>query len=183
MNGMAVNRWVTGVARASARGNALCLPFAGGGASFYRAWAPLAPAGVAIRPVQLPGREERMGERPIDRMAALVQAAADGMMSSLDTPYVLFGHSMGALVAFELAHALRERGAPPPVHLFVSGSPSPKLAELVTPIFQLPGEQFFEAVRHFGGLPDEVLRSPELIALLMPRLRADLAVTGTYRHT
>src|SRR5260221_5976848 len=103
-----MNRWVSGngvspVARASI----FCIPFAGGGASFYRAWAYSAPPSIALRPVQLPGREERFTETPYDRMPQLVQAAADALAPLLDKqPFALFGHSMGALVCYELAQEL-----------------------------------------------------------------------------
>jgi medium-chain acyl-[acyl-carrier-protein] hydrolase len=89
---------------------------------------------------------------------------------------------MGALVCYELAQELRRRGGPTPVHIFVSGSPAPHLAALVPPIYDLPEDRFLEAVRRFGGLPEEVLASRDLLDLLMPRLRADLAVTGTYAY-
>ncbi len=177
-------RWVSPANLATgARPNLFCLPFAGGGASFYRAWATFAPPSIAICPVQLPGREERSRERPFDRMADLVAAAADNLLPHLGHRYALFGHSMGALVCYELAQALRDRGAPLPVHLFVSGSPPPHIAEKVPPVYHLPEEQLFEEVRSYGGLPDEVMQSRELLDLLVPRLRADLAVTGTYVHT
>ncbi|HYM62407.1 MAG TPA: alpha/beta fold hydrolase [Thermoanaerobaculia bacterium] len=169
--------------RSASRADVFCFPFAGGGASYYRAWAPKAPASITLRPVQLPGREERMGEAPFDRMPRLVEALADGLARDLDRSYALFGHSMGALVCYELAQELRRRGERLPAHLFVSGAPAPHLAPLVVPIYDLPGERFYAEIRRFGGLPDEVWRSEELLALLMPRFRADLAVTGTYAYT
>jgi medium-chain acyl-[acyl-carrier-protein] hydrolase len=164
----------------NARGVVFCFPFAGGGATFYRPWAQLAPPSLAICPVQLPGREERLFEQPFDRMQPLVAAAADELLPFLDRRYALFGHSMGALVAYELAQALRARGAPAPLHLFVSGAPAPHRAAEIVPIFDLPEEPFMAALRRYGGLPDEVLQSRELLDLLLPRLRVDLAVTGTY---
>jgi surfactin synthase thioesterase subunit len=136
---------------------------------------------VALCPIQLPGREERLFERPFDRMAPLVAAAVEELLPVLPPRYALFGHSMGGMIGYELAQALRERGAPPPLHLFVSGAPAPHRAAEVEPIFDVqPEERFIEALQRYGGLPDEVLRSRELLDLLMPRLRADLAVTGTY---
>ena len=162
------------------RTNVFCFPFAGGGASFYRAWRPLAPATIALCPLQPPGREERFGEPPFASMPPLVQAASDAVLPFLSRPYALLGHSMGALACFEIVHELRARGAPVPVHLFVSGAPAPQLASLIPPIYDLPEDRLFDAVRRYGGLPDEVWRSRELLDLLVPRLRADLAVTGTY---
>jgi medium-chain acyl-[acyl-carrier-protein] hydrolase len=175
-----LDRWLsyTNVA-ADGRTNVFCLPFAGGGASFYRAWMRWT-ASIALCPLQPPGREERFVETPFDSMEPFVRAATDALLPHLSHPYALFGHSMGALVSFEIMRALRERGAPLPMHLFVSGAPAPQLASAVTPIFDLPEERFFVAVKRYGGLPEEVMQSRELLDLLIPRLRADLAVTGTY---
>src|SRR6185436_17088008 len=105
-----------------------------------------------------PGREERFVEKPFESMEPFVAAAADAMLPHLSQPYALFGHSLGAIACFEIIHALRERGAPPPVHLFVSGACAPQLAYLIPPIYDLPGEEFVEAVQRYGGMPDEVLR-------------------------
>jgi medium-chain acyl-[acyl-carrier-protein] hydrolase len=175
------DRWLsyTKVA-AGDRTNVFCLPFAGGGASFYRAWMQFAPGSIAICPLQPPGREERFVEAPFDSMDALVRAATGALMPHLAQPYALFGHSMGALASFEIVHALRERGAPLPVHLFVCGAPAPQHASHIPSIYNLPEDEFLAGVQRYGGVPDEVMRSRELLDLLIPRLRADLAVTGTY---
>lgn len=179
----AASRWLAFPPALGGQGAVFCLPFAGGGASFYRAWGKLVPPSIALCPVQLPGREERLFEPTFDRMQPLVDAAATALLPFLPIRYVLFGHSMGALVAYELAQTLRDRGAPLPLHLFVSGAPAPHRAEELEPIYGLPEEQFLAALTRYGGLPDEVLRSRELLDLLLPRLRADLAVTGTYTYT
>jgi medium-chain acyl-[acyl-carrier-protein] hydrolase len=160
-----------------------CLPFAGGGASFYRPWAQLAPKSVAIVPVQPPGREDRLLETSFDRMPELVLAAADALTPFLRQPYALFGHSMGGMIAYELVQELRRRRAPMPMHLFVSGAPAPHVAAQIPPIYHLPESQLLAEIRRrYRGLPDEVLASRELLDLLLPRLRADLAVTGTYLY-
>lgn len=163
------------------RVNVFCLPFAGGGASFYRAWLPFTPR-IALCPLQPPGREERFVEKPFDSMEPLVRAATDAILPHLTHPFALFGHSLGAMISFEIVNALRERGAPLPVHLFVSGAPAPHLASMIPSIYDLPEEQFVEAVKRYGGIPDEVLNSRELLELLIPRLRADLRISGTYTY-
>jgi medium-chain acyl-[acyl-carrier-protein] hydrolase len=176
------NRWLSfGETPPNGRPIVFCLPFAGGGASFYRPWAQAAPASFAIVPVQPPGREDRLFEKSFERMPDLVDAAADAMTPFLRQPYALFGHSMGGMIAYELVQELRRRGAPLPMHLFVSGAPAPHVAAEIPPIFHLPEPQLVAEIRRrYRGLPDEVLESRELLDLLLPRLRADLAVTGTY---
>jgi len=179
IDGMA--RWLS-YAKVATAGptNVFCFPFAGGGASFFRSWMQFAPPTIAICPMQPPGREERFVERPFDSMDALVRAATDALMPHLAHKYAFFGHSMGALAAFEIVHTLRERGAPLPVHFFVSGAPAPQVASRIPAIHELPADEFLAEIQRYGGVPDEVMQSRELLDLMMPRLRADLAVTGTY---
>lgn len=184
MNRTASERWLAFARFAEGgRKNVFCFPFAGGGASFYRGWLPFAPPSIALCPLQPPGREERFVEKPFDSMEALVLGATEALIPHLGQPYALFGHSLGAMACYEIACALRERGEPMPVHLFVSGAPAPHLAHLIPPLYELPDAQFLEAVQRYGGLPDEVLRSRELLAPLIARLRADFKISGTYRYS
>ena len=99
----------------------VCLPFAGGGAWAFRSWPALLPPEIDVLAVQPPGREGRIAEVPLRDLYALVENVANGIDALLDTPYALFGHSMGALAAFELCRELRRRGRPGPTHLMVSG--------------------------------------------------------------
>lgn len=175
------NRWLCfGAQPPNGRPAVYCLPFAGGGASFYRPWVQSVP-GLAIVPVQPPGREDRLFEPSFERMSELVRGAADALLPFVGKPYILFGHSMGGMMAYELVQELRRRGAAEPVHLFVSGAPAPHRAAEIPPIYHLPEPELVaEIQRRYRGLPAEVLQSRELLDLLLPRLRADLAVTGTY---
>lgn len=184
MTDAAKNRWLS-FANGAPNGRPLlfCLPFAGGGASFYRPWTQFAPKAFSMVFVQPPGREERMFERPFERMPDVVHSAADALLPFLRQPYALFGHSMGGMIAYELVQELRRRKAPLPMHLFVSGAPAPHRAEEIPAIYDLPEAQLFDEInRRYGGLPAEVLQSRELLDLLLPRLRADLAITGTYAY-
>jgi medium-chain acyl-[acyl-carrier-protein] hydrolase len=155
-----------------------CLPFAGGGASIYRQWhgGPLAHCEVC--PVQLPGRESRIHEAPYDRMARLAGMLAESI--PLDKPFALFGHSMGALLAFEIARELRGRGRPAPFHLFVSGAPAPHLCPNRPLRHRLKRDLFIAEIRKLGGTPEEVFRNEELLELALPILRADFATIDTY---
>lgn len=160
-----------------------CLPHAGGGASAFRAWADVLPAEVEVCPVQLPGREARMAEPAIDRMEPLVEALSDALRPFDEEPFALFGHSNGALVAFELARRLRREGRYGPVHLFASGRRAPDVPSPRPPVAHLPDDEFLADLREMGGTPAEVLAHPELMRILLPLLRADVRVNETYVFT
>jgi medium-chain acyl-[acyl-carrier-protein] hydrolase len=159
-----------------------CLPYAGGGASLFHAWVePLAPS-IDVRPVQLPGRENRLPERPFDALDPLVVALADAIEPQLDAPYALFGYSMGALIVFELARTLVRTGARAPVKLLAAAHRAPHLEDPGPDIHALPEARFIQAIRRLHGTPDEVLDHPELRSLLLPLLRADFTLCETYRY-
>jgi medium-chain acyl-[acyl-carrier-protein] hydrolase len=160
-----------------------CLPHAGAGASVYRPWiAPLGRAGVAVCPVQLPGRENRFTERPHSRLDRLLDALAEQLMPHLDRPFALFGHSMGALVAFGLTRALRALGGPLPVHLSVSGRIAPDVRDSRRRLHDLPDDELLAELRALGGIPPELVAMRELMAIQLPLIRADLALNETYEH-
>src|SRR5690606_30530844 len=146
-------RWVSRPApRDGARLRLFCFPSAGGGASQYRLWAQSLPMDVELCPVLLPGREARMREAPARRLAPLAEALADGLSPLFDIPFAFFGHSMGALLAFELARQLRRRGGPQPAHLFVSGRRAPQLPDPDGTLHTLGDAAFVREVlpRHHG---------------------------------
>ncbi|MFC5286560.1 thioesterase II family protein [Actinokineospora guangxiensis] len=164
----------------------LCLPHAGAGASAYRTWGQGLPEEIAACPVQLPGRESRMGETPYDRVEDIADDLAGALFADatgLRTPYALFGHSMGAIVAFALAQRLRERGLPEPVHLFVSGRQAPHLRTSLPDLRHLGITELAAELATLGGTPRQVLDNPDLLGMIAPLLRADFAVNETYRHT
>ena len=178
--------WFLVPARCDAPGHRLiCFSHAGGGASSYHAWGhPLSQASIEVMAVQLPGHETRVREAPLTSLTDLVAAVARALVVVTDRPYALFGHSLGALVAFETACALRELGAPPPEHLFVSSAPAPSAPRERAMLHELGDEAFIEAVtRQYGGMPAEVLAHLELLALVMPALRADMTMIETYVST
>lgn len=166
-----------------ARVRMFCFPYAGGGASAYRGWASTMPPDVEVCPVQLPGRESRLREAPFERPEPLIQAIIEGIQPYLkDLPFVFFGHSMGAMISFELARELRRRGQTMPLHLFVSGRRAPNVPDHDEPIHALPEPEFIEKLRELNGTPEEVLQHAELMKLLIPVLRADFAVNETYTY-
>ena len=160
-----------------------CLPYAGGAASAYRCWADGLPPEVEVCALQLPGRGSRIREAPFRRVEDLVPAIAEGLGPLLDLPFALFGHSMGAVVAFELARELRRRGSPAPVLLAVSGHQAPRRPDVEPPFSHLPDPAFLEEVRkRYDGIPPEVLAEEELLQLLLPVLRADIQVLENYSY-
>jgi len=172
--------WPFGPPRSEAALRVLCFPYAGGGASAYRAWRRLAPREIDVCPVQLPGREARIRDAPFRNLGALVETVADMLGDRLVAPYALFGHSMGALIGFELAHTLVARGLPPPVHLFVSGARPPHRRRLGVPLHSLSDTDLAAALREFNGTPEAVLAHQELMDLVLPTLRADLEMYETH---
>jgi medium-chain acyl-[acyl-carrier-protein] hydrolase len=160
----------------------LCLPHAAAGASVYRAFGAGLPERIAVCPVQLPGRETRALETPYDQIEPLVKDLADAVDDVVAQPYAVFGHSLGAIVAFELVREIRARGGRAPVHLFVSGRHAPQLPDTQPALRNLPLDQLAGALRTFGGTPDEVLADTGLMSAIAPLIRADFSVNETYRY-
>jgi medium-chain acyl-[acyl-carrier-protein] hydrolase len=177
----AFDRWIVRPRpRPRARLRLFCLPHAGGGASLYREWAQLLPDSIEACPVQLPGRETRIRERPFREWKPLVGALADAVTPWLDRPYAVLGHSAGALLGFELARALRAAGQAEPTRLFVSGRAAPQLQRSEPETWNLPDAELIADLRSLGGAREEVLANRELMELLLPIVRADLEVTERY---
>lgn len=159
-----------------------CLPYAGGGASIYRTWAAAAPPGLTVCPVQLPGREQRLRDAPFRDLTSLVSALDEALRPHLDRPFAVFGHSMGALIAYEWARRLATGPSSALLqHLFVSGRPAPARGSTRPPVHALPEPEFLAELRRLRGTPDAVLAHQELLQLLLPTLRADFQVVETYR--
>ncbi|GGN42446.1 thioesterase II family protein [Streptomyces fuscichromogenes] len=159
----------------------VCLPFAGAGASFFREWTPLLPEGMDILPVQLPGREERFAEPLLTDVESAADEAAAQVTDGLEgaAQVVVFGHSLGAVLAFELARRLADTGTPL-CGLFVSGSPGPwsGRAQRAT---GLDDDAFLASIRGFAGYTHPALEIPEMRELLLPLLRADVEMHENYR--
>ncbi|MFY9820400.1 MAG: thioesterase II family protein [Thermoanaerobaculia bacterium] len=183
-NGQNSERWLAyREVNPRARLRMFCFPYAGGGASAFRGWASLLPADVEVCPVQLPGRESRLRDQPFSRPEPMIEALADVLQPYMDMPFVFFGHSMGAMIGFELSRELRRRGKKLPFCLFASGRRAPHLPAREEDIHSLPEPEFIAKLRELNGTPEEVLQHAELMKLLLPILRADFAVNETYVYT
>ncbi len=159
-----------------------CLPFAGGGALAYRNWIHGLPAGVDLWAVQPPGRANRLKEPCLTRLTDLVSALSSEFVPDLDRPFVLFGHSLGALASFELIRDLRRQGLPLPQVLVVSGQGAPQMPNPNPPLHQMPDPELIQMLRHYGGTPEAVLQDADLLQLLLPSLRADFEMLETYEY-
>jgi medium-chain acyl-[acyl-carrier-protein] hydrolase len=160
-----------------------CFPYAGGTALTYRNWPDGLPPGVEVCAVQLPGRGNRFHEKPFGNLRGLVGAVAPALAPFLDRPFAFFGHSMGAMIAFELARHLRREYGLLPAHLFVSGRRAPHLDRDEAVTYNLSEADFIDSLRDLNGTPPEVLAHRELMQLMVPLLRADFAVCQTYSYT
>jgi surfactin synthase thioesterase subunit len=166
----------------AARCRLFCFPHAGGNSSAFRGWIDQpALAGVTVHAVDFPGRQARFREPALTRMDALVALLADELGPWFDRPFALFGHSMGALVAFELARALRRRGLPAPRHLFVSGHAGPHARRFGVPLHQLSDAMLLSRLGLAPHAWQTRAQHHELMALMLPTLRADVELCETHR--
>lgn len=160
----------------------LCLPYAGGSSVMYRAWGEALADTADVLPLCLPGRAHRWGEpleHDLRRIADDITEAAAPLQD--DRPLALFGYSLGALLAFEVARGLTRRGRPPLLLVVAACAPPRECADL-PPKHTLPDEEFIDLLRDMGATPQAVLDSEEMTALLLPMLRADFALSDRYRY-
>ena len=157
-----------------------CLPHAGAGAAGFYRWKRAMPPGIDVCPILLPGREVRFGEPSLTHAQELVEQLATAVDPYLDVPFALFGHSMGALLAYAWALRLGDHA---PARLFVSGRNAPHQPFDHRDLHLLDDAAFVaELRRRYGGMSEDLLVDPELRAIFLPILRSDLRVVETYRH-
>lgn len=159
-----------------------CFPYGGGGVSIFRGWAEHLPSFVDLCSVELPGRDSLVGEPPLTDLSELINRLHDVVTPWLDRPFAFFGHSLGALVGFELTRFLRRLGGALPHILVVSGHAAPHVMNDRKSIHQLPQEEFVSELRRLAGTPPSVLQNSELMELLLPALRADFGLNDTYAY-
>jgi medium-chain acyl-[acyl-carrier-protein] hydrolase len=160
-----------------------CVPHAGSGASAFARWWEHLPPTVDYGVVQLPGRETRLREAPATDLLPLASELADELAPLCDRPFALYGHSMGSVIAFEVARQMRRKGRPMPAHLFVSGHRPPQAARRVSGFLGLNDADFLEQLqRLYGKIPDVILAEPALMTLYVSVLRSDLALLEAYEY-
>ncbi|MFE1545968.1 thioesterase II family protein [Streptomyces sp. NPDC058718] len=157
----------------------VCFPHAGGAATSFLPLSRFLGPAVDVVSVQYPGRQDRYREQPVESVTRLAELVVDALDPADDRPYAFFGHSMGAVVAYETARRLAARSAPGPVRLFLSGraapGPGPEALDRMT-----SDAEVIAAIRMLGGTGAGVLDDPELMELALPALRADYRAIGAY---
>lgn len=157
----------------------VCFPHAGGAATSYVPFSRLLSPAVDVLAVQYPGRQDRHREQPVESVTRLAELVADALDPADGRPYAFFGHSMGAVVAYETARRLAARSAPGPLRLFLSGraapEPRPQAADRMT-----SDADVIAAIRMLGGTGVGALDDPELMEMALPALRADYRAIGAY---
>jgi medium-chain acyl-[acyl-carrier-protein] hydrolase len=179
---MQVSNWfVRGRVRGTPRMRLICFPSAGAGASVFGRWGEHLPADVDLWSAQLPGRESRRTEPLLSDIHEVADRCVPSVEPLLDVPFAFFGHSMGALVAYELTRRLASRGKTP-IALFLSGRAAPHIARTVTrPLDSLTDLEFMDEMdRQYGGVPDLMRTDMEFRELYLPPLRADVLSVATY---
>lgn len=157
-----------------------CFPYVGGGSWIYRGWSDYAGREIEIVPVALPGRDKRLWEQPYSSLSPLIGALADVLPQ--DKPFAFFGHSMGALIAFELARELYRRGSELPLCLFASGCGAPQTPRRSVTRHLLCDADLVAELRGLGGTPEEVLQDSGMMELFLPGIRADFTIGETYEY-
>jgi surfactin synthase thioesterase subunit len=173
------SQWFIFPDRTEAGAALFCLPHSGGGASAYRQWLSAFPPSLVVRPVQLPGRESRLDEPPGFDIDEIVD-----VISSEPRPFAIYGHSFGALVAFEVACKLYRGRARLPERLFLGACrPPPQAGDQVVDLLALSDDEFADAIINMGGTPPEIRNEPALARLVMQTLRSDFAWMARYSYT
>ncbi|MFI9639182.1 thioesterase II family protein [Micromonospora sp. NPDC051925] len=159
----------------------VCLPHAGGSASFFHPVSrALAPA-VEVLAMQYPGRQDRRHEAAVDNVPDLADQILDALRHLDDRPLALFGHSMGAVLGYEVALRMRDAGLPPPAHLFVSGRRAPSRYR-PDGVHHLPDAQLVAELQTLSGTEPTILADPEVLEMILPAVRSDYRAVETYRH-
>lgn len=177
------NPWIFGARpRPEARLRLFCFPYAGGGATTYSPWGSMIAPDIEVYPVQLPGRENRVGERAILQFSDLIEALSEALLPCFMKPFVFFGHSMGALIAFGLAQQLRQQGRPMPEQLLLSAYRAPQIPNRES-LHTLSEPALIQKLLELDGTRPEVLENLELRQFLLPIMRADFSICESYVYT
>ncbi|MGI9457625.1 MAG: thioesterase II family protein [Aeoliella sp.] len=167
----------------SASRRLFCFPHAGGGTALYYRWQRHLPNDLVLAPMRLPGREDRIAEPPYSDLVTLASDAAIAIRAAGNLPFALVGHSLGAYVALEVALRLASDGGPLPAKLIVAACGAPRIGKPTSPIGKLPDDEFIDQVaKRYDGIPAAVRNDAELLAMVLPALRADIQMIESYDY-
>jgi medium-chain acyl-[acyl-carrier-protein] hydrolase len=161
----------------------ICFTHAGGSATNFHPWVKALAPDIDVWAIELPGRGSRFGEPLLDNLQQASHLIADALSNDdlLDGPYAFFGHSMGGLIAYEVAQRLGH--ASNLKHFFASGCQAPQIKTDQHPMSNFTDVQFLDTViKRYDGIPQELLEEPKLLKILLPILRADIRMVETYEH-
>jgi medium-chain acyl-[acyl-carrier-protein] hydrolase len=159
-----------------------CFPHAGGNATTFREWTHLLPETIELSAIQLPGRGARLDEEPCSDITVAARAVVNAIGPLLGCPFALLGHSLGAVIAFEVLRTLRLEGAREPLRLVVAGSAAPHLAVNHADLSALTDQDLLNELRTLDGTPNHVFDSPGLLQMILPSIRADFRMAARYKH-
>lgn len=161
-----------------------CLPYAGGSSNIYAKWKGQLDSEIEVQAIELAGRGKRFGQALYDSLEQVIEDAYSIIEKEIDavSEYAVFGHSMGGIIAYELIHRIKSEGKQEPMHVFFSGTKAPNLEREKDSVYDLPDKEFKQKILELGGTPKEVLENEELLQLMLPILRADFKINGTYQY-
>lgn len=159
-----------------------CFHYGGGGASVFRQWANDIIELVEVVAIQLPGREERYSEPLLNDVSSIVDRLCINFSKYTNKPFIFFGHSLGALIEFEFARALREKGIFQPKQLIVSGTKAPQICSNEPFLHKLSDEKFLKELEKYNGIPHSIITDKEFISMFLPAIRADFCISETYQY-
>lgn len=159
-----------------------CFPYAGSSCHYYRKWQNFINEAIQVCPVEIPGRGLRFHETAVTHLPSLIKLIARDMIPHLNKPFAFFGHSMGALIAFELLRVIEKDAGLIPEILFVSGCSAPQRYGRESPVHTLPNSEFIEKVKEMNGTPPELFENRELMQIYVPILKADFAMCENYSY-
>jgi medium-chain acyl-[acyl-carrier-protein] hydrolase len=159
-----------------------CFHYAGGSATIFRRWPENLPSNIEVCAIQLPGRGSHIMAPPLTSVEQVIDGLSTAIAPWLDKPFMFFGHSMGALISFELTRRLRAEHNTGPAQIFVSGRRAPQLP-IHTSHHTLPELEFMSVIRSFNGTPKVILENAEMMQAMLPLVRADFMLCETYQYT
>lgn len=159
-----------------------CIPYAGGSAVIYSKWKKYIDDCIEIVPIELAGRGKRFSEDQYDNIADAVDDVYEAIKNKIKGPYALFGHSMGSIIAYELAQKIKNSDIPNPQYIFVSGRKPPHIERDEKIVHKLPDDEFIKEILDMGGTQKEIFENNELLELFLPIIRKDFRIVENYKY-